>query len=239
MKTLSILSLWLASCILSFGAGAINGVTYSAWNGVEISSWNGSGVSVAGGGGGGGTTLYGPVDMEATGAESGWSTNAGSPNWDATAQFKNGAQSLELSSTSVVKSPTIDNGIVTWKFWFRADTLPGSNVSLLAAYNAGYSQACALQFTTAGLLQLVAGTTCATVDALSADTWYYITVEYSKGTGANGTGSVGFSTDGSSPSSGNKYASFADHNATDNMAHIFFYGAGSTCWFDDIEATAP
>ena len=55
MKTLSILSLWLASCILSLGAGAINGVTYSAWNGVEISSWNGSGVSAAGGGGGGGS----------------------------------------------------------------------------------------------------------------------------------------------------------------------------------------
>ena len=58
MKTLSIISLWLASCILSLGAGAINGVTYSAWNGVEISSWNGSAVSAAGGGGGGGGPTY-------------------------------------------------------------------------------------------------------------------------------------------------------------------------------------
>ena len=58
MKTLSILSLWLASCILSLGAGAINGVTYSAWNGVEISSWNGSGVSASASGGGGGGGGY-------------------------------------------------------------------------------------------------------------------------------------------------------------------------------------
>ena len=53
MKTLSILSLWLASCILSLGAGALNGVAVTHWNGVAFTAWNGSGVSAAGGGGGG------------------------------------------------------------------------------------------------------------------------------------------------------------------------------------------
>ena len=54
MKTLSILSLWLASCILSLGAGALNGVAVTHWNGIAFTAWNGSGVSAAGGGGGGG-----------------------------------------------------------------------------------------------------------------------------------------------------------------------------------------
>ena len=68
MKTLSILSLWLASCILSLGAGALNGVAVTHWNGVALTAWNGSGVSAAGGGGGS------PVELVT--AYTGYSTNS-------------------------------------------------------------------------------------------------------------------------------------------------------------------
>ena len=65
MKLLSILSLWLASCILSLGAGALNGVAVTHWNGIAFTAWNGSGVSAAGGGGGGGPTLVASDNFDA------------------------------------------------------------------------------------------------------------------------------------------------------------------------------
>ena len=188
--------------------------------------------------GGGGTPIYGPVDMEATGAESGWSTIAGSPNWDATAQFKNGAQSLELPAGATVKSPTNDNGQITWKFWMRADSLPASDANVMAAYSGDFSQAFVIQITSIGLLKLATATSVTTVDGLSADVWYFVTCVFAKGTGADGVGTIGFSTDGSSPSSGNKYASHT-HETTLNLPNNYFYGAQHTFWYDDISATTP
>ena len=111
MKTLSILSLWLASCILSFGAGAINGVTYSAWNGVEISSWNGSGVSAAGGGGGGGgATFTDNFEVRTSNADldgqSLWVAYTGHPH---VVEARSGASTLTVRPATTIPGATYYN----------------------------------------------------------------------------------------------------------------------------------
>ena len=190
-------------------------------------------------GGGGGTTIYGPVDMEATGAESGWSTFAGSPNWDQTTPHKNGAQSLDLPIGATVQSPALNNGTITWKFWLYSDDLPGADDAVMNAYNTGFSEAMVAQITSTGQLKFVASAVATTTDGMAADTWYFVTVVFAKGTGSDGVASVGFSTDGSSPTSGNKYAAVSTHNVTTNMVNNYFLGGTCRRLFDDIATTTP
>ena len=191
------------------------------------------------GGGGGGTTIYGPVDMEATGAESGWSTFAGSPNWDQTTPHKNGAQSLDLPIGATVQSSALNNGTITWKFWLYSDDLPGADDAVMNAYNTGFSEAMVAQITSTGQLKFVASAVATTTDGMAADTWYFVTVVFAKGTGSDGVASVGFSTDGSSPTSGNKYAAVSTHNVTTNMVNNYFLGGTCRRLFDDIATTTP
>lgn len=65
-----------------------------------------------------------------------------------------------------------------------------------------------------GTLRIALNTVANTVDAMSANTTYHVFARYKKGTGANAIISVGFSTDGTRPTSGNKFAQITTGNTT-------------------------
>lgn len=117
MKTLSILSLWLASCILSFGAGALNGVAVTHWNGIAFTAWNGSGVSAAtGGGGGGGATFTDDFEALTSNAnldgQSLWVAYTGHPHY---VNIRSG------SGVKTVRPATTSPGAVYYNSTFSAN----------------------------------------------------------------------------------------------------------------------
>lgn len=68
------------------------------------------------------------------------------------------------------------------------------------------------------------GTAAYTVNTVSINTTYHVWFRYSKGTGSNGIATVGFSTDGTKPTSGNGFAQCTNGNKTDQANTCKLYG---------------
>ncbi len=185
-----------------------------------------------------GAPLFGPVDMEATGVEAGWSNTGGSPDWDEDVIFKNGAHSLALPSGASVQSPETDVASFTWKFWYYVSALPAASGAFFVTYSAGFADFGGINLYADGSLA-VSGFA-ATVDALLPNTWHLITIKMAKGAGSTAFASVGFSTDGTSPTSGNKFASDSALTFPNNFVYNrLVTPTGITSYFDDVYAETP
>lgn len=131
-----------------------------------------------------------------------------------------GSQSLRVvfaAETGTTTSPVFAAQADCWlyaRIHPVAIVTVGSTVSLTIRHAAG--ECLRLRIMNTGLVGVRAGggTEAVTVDAMSNGTEYHIWCHYIKGTGANAVATVGFSTDGTKPTSGNKFASSVNGTAT-------------------------
>ena len=219
MKTIPILFLWLASCILSLGAGALNGVAVTHWNGIAFTAWNGSGVSAAGGGGGSPSFLINE-GFESAGTPSGWYVNLASFDYSAAALI--GSESARLSANGqyigLTDGGVLNNAELYGKFRLKVETLPtGSSCKLIELWNTGFGSVLNFSVQPSGAISGPGGDT---TDVITAGTSVWIYWHYLKGTGSNGVEEVGFATTETRPTSGTKYSGTTGSLATTNATQF-------------------
>lgn len=97
-------------------------------------------------------------------------------------------------------------------FMFSDATLPSNaNGPIFTISDSGGNDQCYLYLRSDGTMQIFnGGTSATTVDSPAASTTYYVWVDWK----TDGTAAVGFSTTGTKPTSGNKYASVTGGNGT-------------------------
>ena len=167
---------------------------------------------------------------EGSGTPAGWTnvTTNGTVNWDYTTTKLDGDNSLALTHTAA-------GWVGTWTSFAAQDTVYGftlfrtsnaapAQVTLSIQDGAGASLCYAQVQPTTAILSASCNANVYTVGALSADTLYYVWVRYTKGTGANGICSSGFSTDGTEPTSGDNFVSKTNCTNTAQAERIYLGG---------------
>lgn len=169
-----------------------------------------------------GATYLVKQDFEGTGYDNSetWSeAGTGTVDEDYTSVVLAGSQSLRIVTSGTVgrtTSPTFTAQADVWVYClFRPVSIPATQRWVFQLRDAS-SALCSLRFNSSGTLTIRAGSAggTATVTALSAGTTYHIWMHYIKGSGSDATGTVGFSTSGTKPTSGNEFASHTAGNAT-------------------------
>lgn len=217
------------------------------------------------GGGGGGSPPTSPLiseHFEAAGYdEMNWNENLGTPlgtiDEDYTSAPLAGSQSLRIvkstaDQTYIAKSIPAGMGTDRWAHIIcRFTTLPTEDTPFLQFWESSFASHCSavsiLSVANGSKLRVYQGAvTGTTTDSVLIDTTYHIWFLYNDGTGANGFGYVGFSTDGTRPTSGNnKYAEITTgtSSADPGEFEISLEGYGGTAavvivdtvWVDDEE----
>ncbi len=203
--------------------------------------------AAAGGGGGGGLTSP-TLDerFDATGYDlTSWSEvlGAGTINEDYTTSPAplEGAQSLHMTqggfdATYIARSITA-NANQLFYFMMRPVSISGDDELLTIWSGGGSTKEGQIIFLSDGTLRvdLLDGSPVATVDAMSVGTTYHVYVSYA---GAGKTMTIGFSTDGTRPTTGNKFATetvAGDADTIDTVGafgHSAFNGGTSETIFD-------
>jgi hypothetical protein len=189
-------------------------------------------ASGGGGGGSGGltSTIFSET-LEGTGYSTtspAWteSLGGGTVDEDYTATVLDGSQSFRILTASDASSYAYNSftaGSERWVyFMFRPVSTPNSsNGEIIEIWNNGQSRIADLQLTSTGTIQVRHGTATATTSgAMSDGTTYHVYFRYVSGSGANGVASVGFSTDGTRPTSGSNFASTSAGTATTDAEYI-------------------
>lgn len=216
-RLISLFLVLLLSCPVSFAdINARDGVTVTTTSDLDgatatISAVDGQTVAS----GGGGVTYLLQENFEGTGYELVWTEAAGTPDEDyVPTPSIEGTQSLRLNGTSATQrtdSPTFSATTETWFYArFRPEALPSSGVHDSIVLRNGTTAMCTMGVSSTGTLRVtIAGTSANTVGTMTAGTDYHIWIRWVPGTGANAFGSVGFSTDGTRPTSGNNFVQTA------------------------------
>jgi hypothetical protein len=132
-----------------------------------------------------------------------------------------GSQCLELDATTTIASCRAYNAFTRktacyFFFKYRTKVLP-TTVSTIARIEDGFDTLAICYILSSGALYVKNGSASAvqTTSTLSVDTTYYIWINYASGTGVNGVATVGFSSNGTRPTSGNNnYAECIDGTST-------------------------
>jgi hypothetical protein len=131
-----------------------------------------------------------------------------------------GSQSLRIalsSTTGRVSSPAFTAQSDLWAYFQIKilGSLPAATTTI-AEMQAASTDCLRLRLLTSGALDVRAGggTPVATTGTLTPGTVYHVWIHYIAGTGANGFSSVGFSPDGTKPTSGTNYAEMTTGTAT-------------------------
>lgn len=148
-------------------------------------------------------------------------SGAGTRDEDYTGVVLSGSQSFRMVTSGANLSTYTSfsaNSTVYGYFLFRPVSNTGAYRLCSIRDNAGGSgnAVCYIIVNADGTVGVRAGSagTVNTVGTVSNGTTYHVWLTYTKGTGANGFGSVAFSTDGIKPTSGNNYAEHTNGNAT-------------------------
>lgn len=208
--------------------------------------------SLAGGGGGGSGGLTSTIfneTLEGTGYSSPtWTEvlNAGVADEDYATGPLDGSQSLRIltaSDNQTYAYKTFTAGAERW-IYFMAKPVSTPNtgdVRLMEIWDSGFSPIFAVEMTSSGTVKVQHGTveSAATSTALSDGTTYHFYVRFLAGSGANGVGSVSFTTDGTRTTSGNTFTSTSAGTATANanilaLGWIGFSGIGEML-YDKIQ----
>ena len=148
--------------------------------------------------------------FEGAGIPGGWTaTGAATKDYDNVTNPLGGAQDFKITlsgNQGGLFTDFTDGNERFAYFMFRTSALTGMDISGLRP-NGSSSLRCRILLGGTGTLQVFHGATNATtVGTLSINTAYHIWFHYNQ---SAGTASVGFSTDGTRPTSGNSYASLA------------------------------
>lgn len=183
-----------------------------------------------GGGGGGGHNPPGsPLFLETyegTGySNAGWSesVNGGTVDEDYTTTVLDGSQSLYCQGDAAVglnyTYKTFTAGGNRWAFFLHRPTDINGTHKIFSWNSSISAEQGSLQVNSSGTITVLAGAaTATTTDAMSENTTYWIWTEYNKNNGANRICNVGFSTDGTRPTSGNKYAQASTTTSATDVA---------------------
>lgn len=190
----------------------------------------------------GGITYLLQENFEGTGYENSWTeAGTGTIDKDYTGTVLEGSQSLRINLSSqsgrTTNTLSVDQAIIEAYFLFRPVAIPSGQRQIWASKDSGGNYMGELQINASGALiaQAGGGSTATTTGTLSAGTTYHVWVRVATGTGANGVCSVGFSTDGTRPTSGNNYKSSSNGTrTTSNHFTIFGSYAAATTTFEWI-----
>jgi hypothetical protein len=175
----------------------------------------------------GGATYLVKQDFEGTGYDNGESwTETGSPNEDSETSPLVGSQSFRVAATASAtwaRSPSFtDQSTLHCYFQFRPDDNTGGARRFFFIRNSSDVDLVMVQQNADRTILVRAGTAggSTTVGTVTLDTIYHFWVTYTKGTGANATATVAFSTDGTKPTSGDNYQIHSTGNATTDADYI-------------------
>jgi hypothetical protein len=175
-----------------------------------------------------------------TGYDNTWTeTGTATINEDYNLTILEGTQSLFIDATT--QTTNVNSGTFTATspihcyFLFRPTTIPASTAGTVFRLRNSTTALATLQITSTGKLRVLAvgGTTQDTTDAVSAGNTYHVFFTYTLGTGADAVATVGFSTDGTKPSSGTKYKESTNGTSTSSCDNVTF-GYTSTNTFGFI-----
>jgi hypothetical protein len=196
-------------------------------------------------GGGGGPTYLLQENFEGSGYENTW-TEAGTGTKDedyATSPAPLvGSQSLRLAFASQNGTTTTalsaDQGTCDVYFQVNFAAIPASGKVFLRLRDASANTLVRIEIGSSNRFTLRHGTAAAsTTDGLSTSTTYHVWISYAKGTGANGSATIAFSTTGTRPTSGNAYAAVTTGTATADVHDIMLGTENTSTWegvFDKV-----
>jgi len=155
-----------------------------------------------------------------------WTTNGGGVNYIGTALA--GLKSLHITNNGAADgnlvSPTFSGQSEVWAFFlFKPIVILPSSAGrdIIAGWQrSDHNLQAYLAINTSGTLRIASSTIDNTVDSMSAGTLYYVWFHYKRSTGANGVLDVGFSTNGTRPTSGNKFVQITGQSAADNLTEF-------------------
>lgn len=157
--------------------------------------------------------------------------NSNTTYGDGTINFKDTTNALkDAQSLSIVASATLETRVMYSTtsnsevyFYFRYKRLVAQSTSarkIFQGYNAGGSMRFTINVQLDGRLQVyhtgVSASTVGVIGTGMVHVWSY----YKAGTGSDGIAWVGFSTDGTKPTSGNNYVQLTNGTGTDAIASI-------------------
>jgi hypothetical protein len=189
--------------------------------------------------------------FEGTGLPSGWSeTGAGTHDYDEASVVGHGSQSLRIVSS--VQQDRVTSSTVTavstmyFHFMWRWASL-GTSTNIFLLLSSG-SNRLFVETTATGQIRFKHGSAHPVVtitDSVPVDTWVHIWGRYVQGSGADGVSDVGWSTDTTRPTSGTKFNSSADGQATTTVNALAVGAIANethTMYFDQLildDATYP
>lgn len=212
---------------------------------VRAVNFTGSGVTATACDGSSATGLLVYQNLEGTGYDNSetWTETIGTDGEvnedDTTATVLRGSQQLKMvagSTQSTSRKSIAANGTVYAHFLFTTPALPASLGRIFTMETSGQTAQLILQVGNTGKLRLNHGSSVVeTTGTMSVDTKYHIWVSYTKGTGADGAYSVGFSTTGTAPTTGTQYAAGTNGTSTADieLVRMNAYSA-MTHYFDQI-----
>jgi hypothetical protein len=186
---------------------------------------------------GGGASFLVNEDAEGTGTPSGW-TDSGTIDWDYTTTVITGAQSLHLppASSNTTKYSLSATGEVWARFKIRQDKT--GSVTRIMQFNGSSTERMYVGIATNALRITHGSATATTVSTMAANTTYNVWVRYKKGTGADGEGTIAFSTTNTEPTTGNDFASLTTGSSTGDVDEWGPFNqdapGGTALIFDDL-----
>lgn len=192
------------------------------------------------GGGGGGATLLLNQNFAGGIYDNGevWSDSGAGINTGYTPAL-NGSHSCNMVSTTSAKqiiSPSFANTADCWMyFMFRVNTAMGpAGSALFSLRSSAPADVLTLVIRSGNTLRLTCGSVNGdeTIGTITHSTTYHFWIHYVKGSGANATYSVGFSTNGVKPTSGSNFTTKSNGDATADIASVRFFAdsVGGSGW---------
>lgn len=185
--------------------------------------------------GAGGPSYLVDEGFEGTGAPSGWTSSAGSPDYDYTSDPLVAVQSMALSGYTLAAKQLAylaftNSDDVYLYFQAKFPTIASTGTLLFLEFRTTTTVRAQVHIRPGPILRVQAtgGTLQETVGTLSATTLYHFWVSYRPGTGTDAVLEIAFSTDGTKPTSGNNYQISNNGTATADANRIYFYGTYAT-----------
>ncbi len=173
-------------------------------------------------------------NCETSGTPAGWS-NSGNVAWDYATTLLEGAEAVRMIKTGGGRTrfDFADQAEATIYFKLRLSGTTSARIIGGLGANGGTIKQL-FQLNSSFQPSFGSATSSATTSAVMLlDTTYDVWLHYRKGTGANGVVDIGFSTDGTRPTSGSNFARLSNCPDTTNAGRLFL-GPAAQSTFDSI-----
>lgn len=167
-------------------------------------------------------------NFETGSAPSGW-TISGAWTWNNTSPVMQGTytpKSQDFATPSAYIGFTAQGEVFCYTLYQTANA--GSAGGIHQFRDTGNNNICTISYLATGVVRVLwadFSANVSTVGTMSSNTTYHVWTRYKKGTGANAIASVGFSTDGTRPTSGNNYAELTAGAYTVDCDRVLMVGA--------------